>query len=127
MIDFHFSFQEVSDLIKCWSEHLRSCDRIFLRAPSFNRAMFFNGKTPPLDKRDPRIRLIPFPTRRPTFSEVKRVHEILATVECYGRTQIFLTRFHYIIYRIGVPKLAATFHRLAKGILRFCRSHEYFS
>ncbi|XP_045167402.2 ankyrin repeat and zinc finger domain-containing protein 1-like [Mercenaria mercenaria] len=76
--------QEIQELIASWSEHIQSCDRIFLRAPSFNRKIFFSGKSPPLNKDDERIRLIPFQTRRPTFNEVRRVYEMLASIECYG-------------------------------------------
>ena len=63
------------------------CDKIFLRAPSFNRKIFFGGKTPPFKKDDMRIRLIPFQTRRPTFNEIRRVYELLASIECYGKIQ----------------------------------------
>lgn len=76
--------QEIQDLISSWSEYIQKCDRIFLRAPSFNRKIFFAGKNPPFLKDDLRIRLIPFPTRRPTFNEVRRVYETLASIECYG-------------------------------------------
>lgn len=60
------------------------CDLIFLRAPSFNQQMFFSGKNSPLSRSDFRIRGIPFHTRRPTHNETCRVHEMLASVECYG-------------------------------------------
>ncbi|XP_067650118.1 tRNA endonuclease ANKZF1-like [Haliotis asinina] len=76
--------QEVQDLLATWSDHLKKCDLIFLRAPSFNRLMFYAGKNPPFKKDDFRIRTVPFPTRRPTLNEVKRVHQMLASVECYG-------------------------------------------
>jgi hypothetical protein len=79
-----FSLKEVQELITSWNELIKTCDRIFLRAPSFNRKIFFSGKAPPLNKDDERIRLIPFPTRRPTFNEVRRVYEMLASIECYG-------------------------------------------
>jgi len=39
----------------------------------------FGGTNPPIDRKDDRIRRIPFPTRRPTFSEVKRVSDLLTT------------------------------------------------
>lgn len=64
---------------------MKACDYIFIRVPVANQAMFFGGKSPALKKDDLRIRVIPFPTRRPTFSEAKRVHRMLASVECYGK------------------------------------------
>ncbi|KAK2173751.1 hypothetical protein NP493_849g01024 [Ridgeia piscesae] len=77
--------QEIQELLKTWSNQLRQCDRIFLRAPSFNRAIFFGGREAPLRKDDLRIRTIPIQTRRPTFHEVQRIHRLLATVRCHGR------------------------------------------
>ncbi|KAH3719844.1 ankyrin repeat and zinc finger domain-containing protein 1-like isoform X2 [Dreissena polymorpha] len=76
--------QEIQDLISSWGDQLQQCNRIFLRAPSFNRKIFFSGKNPPLDKADKRVRLVPFMTRRPTHNEVRRVFELLASIECYG-------------------------------------------
>ncbi|CAG5123062.1 unnamed protein product, partial [Candidula unifasciata] len=77
--------QDVQDLLTRWEEHVKVSDYIFIRVPVANRAMFFGGKNPALKKDDPRIRVIPFATRRPTFSEAKRVHQMLASVECYGK------------------------------------------
>ncbi|XP_059159367.1 tRNA endonuclease ANKZF1-like isoform X2 [Physella acuta] len=76
---------EVQELMSSWSEHIRQCDLVLMRVPVANRAMFFGGKDPGLKKDDHRIRVIPVTTRRPTFKEIKRVHQLLATVECYGK------------------------------------------
>ncbi|XP_052806792.1 ankyrin repeat and zinc finger domain-containing protein 1-like [Mya arenaria] len=76
--------QEIQELIASWRPHLEKCDLIFLRAPSFNRKIFYSGKVPAFKKDDLRIRLIPFQTRRPTNNEVRRVFEMLASIECYG-------------------------------------------
>ena len=76
--------QEIQELLKTWSDQLRQVDRIFLRAPSFNRSIFFGGREAPLRKDDLRIRTIPIQTRRPTFHEVQRIHRLLATVRCHG-------------------------------------------
>ncbi|WAQ94772.1 ANKZ1-like protein [Mya arenaria] len=65
--------QEIQELIASWRPHLEKCDLIFLRAPSFNRKIFYSGKVPAFKKDDLRIRLIPFQTRRPTNNEVRRV------------------------------------------------------
>ncbi|XP_036401343.1 ankyrin repeat and zinc finger domain-containing protein 1 [Megalops cyprinoides] len=77
--------KDVQDLLESWSEHLRQASAIFLRAPSYNRSIFFGGRAAPLDKNDPRVRTLPFVTRRATFREVLRVHETLSTVHIYGR------------------------------------------
>ncbi|GFS00578.1 ankyrin repeat and zinc finger domain-containing protein 1-like [Elysia marginata] len=76
--------QEVQELLNKWQDLLDSCHFVFVRIPVANRGMFFSGKNAPLKKDDLRIRVIPFPTRRPTFSELKRVQQVLSTVESYG-------------------------------------------
>lgn len=76
--------KDIQDLMSCWGEDLQSCNRIFFRAASFNRITLFGGKNPPLNKTDPRLRTIPFPTRRATYNEVKRIHKMLSTLECFG-------------------------------------------
>lgn len=77
--------QEVQDLLEAWSQHVEKCHRIFIRTPTYNKAMFFGGRKPPFKKDDARIRTIPFVTRRPTFNEVKRVHQELSTVQLLGK------------------------------------------
>ena len=79
-----FSFQEVQDLLVTWTDNLKASDRIFIRVPSYNKTIYYSGRNSPMQKDDARIRMIPFSTRRPTMKEAKRVHDILATIECYG-------------------------------------------
>ena len=86
--------QDIKKLLIEWSGHLKSCDSIFLRAPGSNQKSLFAGKDSPLNKHDVRLHMVPFPTRRPTFNEVKRVHEILATVYCYGLCFTILSIIH---------------------------------
>jgi len=73
--------QHVQDITKLWSSELAGCSLIFYRAASSNRSVLFGGKTPALSRNDPRLRTIPFQTKRATFSELKRVHESLSRVE----------------------------------------------
>jgi hypothetical protein len=70
--------------MESWSSHLGSCALILYHAIGHNRNVLFGGKNPLFNKNDSRLRTIPFATRRPTFSEVKRVHDILTSVEMYG-------------------------------------------
>merc|ERR1711935_365759 len=45
------------------------------------------GKDDPIvNKKDPRVVTIPFPTRRATFKEVKRVYELLMTIDLHNET-----------------------------------------
>ncbi|XP_071803263.1 tRNA endonuclease ANKZF1-like [Asterias amurensis] len=76
--------EDIQTLFASWADSVNSCHRIFLRAPSYNKKVFFGGKNPLLDLKDERIVTIPFATRRPTFKEIRRVHELLTSVECYG-------------------------------------------
>lgn len=76
--------QDIQDLLVTWAEHLKEASAIFVRAPSYNKTIFFSGRAAPLDKKDPRIRTLPFATRRATFREVQRVHEMLSTIHVYG-------------------------------------------
>ncbi|XP_071158192.1 tRNA endonuclease ANKZF1-like isoform X1 [Mytilus edulis] len=100
--------EDVRALLTSWDEHIKSCDLIFLRAPSFNKKIFFSGKTPPLDKKDKRIRMIPFQTKRPTHNEVQRVHQMLASIESYGEEagiQDFIPLSPQLTFSADVGKL----------------------
>ncbi|XP_076603555.1 tRNA endonuclease ANKZF1 isoform X1 [Chaetodon auriga] len=77
--------KDIQDLLVSWAEHLKEASAIFVRAPSYNKTIFFGGRAAPLDKKDPRICTLPFATRRATFREVQRVHEVLSTVHVYGK------------------------------------------
>nr|XP_046259765.1 ankyrin repeat and zinc finger domain-containing protein 1 isoform X2 [Scatophagus argus] len=77
--------KDIQDLLVSWAEHLKEACAIFVRAPSYNKTIFFGGREAPLHKKDPRIRTLPFATRRATFRETQRVHEVLSTIHVYGK------------------------------------------
>ncbi|KAM6955012.1 tRNA endonuclease ANKZF1 isoform 1-T1 [Lycodopsis pacificus] len=77
--------KDIQDLLVSWAEHLTEASAIFVRAPSYNKSIFFGGRAAPFEKKDPRIHTLPFPTRRATFREAKRAHEVLSTVRVYGK------------------------------------------
>ncbi|XP_070295699.1 tRNA endonuclease ANKZF1 [Salvelinus sp. IW2-2015] len=89
--------KEIQDLLESWTDHLTEASAIFLRAPSHNKSMFLGGKAAPLVKKDPRIRTLPFPTRRATFREIKRVHDVLSTLNVYGTSQSTGRTFYHLI------------------------------
>lgn len=72
--------QEIQALIDLWSQHIQPATAIFIRTPKHSKSIFVGGKKSPFSREDPRLRPIPFPTRRPTLREVKEVHSKLATV-----------------------------------------------
>ena len=78
--------QDVQSLIAGWTEHLATCDIIFLQAPVRSRTTFYNSKESGgrLEKGDPRIRSIPFTTGRPVLRELQRIHAILSAVYHVG-------------------------------------------
>jgi Bacteroidetes VLRF1 release factor len=63
-----------------WSQQLASCSLILVAAPGSNAKTLFSGTPALLNKKDNRIRRVPFTTRRPTLSEAKRVARVLLTV-----------------------------------------------
>ena len=78
--------QEISELLQSWSSYLDKCHRIFLRVATHNYPLVFGKKEKSmLNKGDVRIRMIPFPTRRATFSEVKRIFTELSTLKTHGK------------------------------------------
>jgi hypothetical protein len=84
MCIYFVKWKHVHDIMESWSSQLDSCSLILYRAVGHNRNVLFSGRNPPLNKTDSRLRTIPFATRRATFSEVKRVHDIITNVEVYG-------------------------------------------
>ena len=77
--------QHVQDLVRNWGPDINKCDLIFYRAVGRgNSNILFSGSNPPLLRSDPRVRNLPFTTRRPTFNEVIRVYGLLTTVFVYG-------------------------------------------
>ncbi|ETE70721.1 Ankyrin repeat and zinc finger domain-containing protein 1 [Ophiophagus hannah] len=76
--------KEIQELLASWTSYLKEAECIFLRAPHNNQALLFSSKHGPLQRGDPRIRRIPFSTRRATFREVERVHGTLSSLLVYG-------------------------------------------
>lgn len=75
----------MKDILQLWSEEIEKCNLIVYRASGpYNRAVLFDDKNPILNKNNPKLRTIPFSTRRATFTEVKRVYEVLTSVQVYG-------------------------------------------
>ncbi|XP_045498624.1 ankyrin repeat and zinc finger domain-containing protein 1-like isoform X1 [Colias croceus] len=81
--------EHVQEIISGWSEDLIGCSLVLYRAVgSTNQAALF-GKNSPLNRDDFRVRALPFPTRKPTYKEVKRVHDTLASIEVYETMELF--------------------------------------
>ena len=72
--------RDIQETMQAWKQQLQGCVLIFVHAPSANAAPLFHGEAPPLNRGDPRVRSVPFTTRRPTFSETKRAAQMLLTL-----------------------------------------------
>ena len=58
-------FKDIRGLLEDWADELASCERIWIRASTSNRRIFFDFDKAPFAKGDERLRTFPFPTRRP--------------------------------------------------------------
>ena len=72
-----------------WGDQFKQCQLIFYRATSGNKKVLFGSKGSVIDKDDERLRTIPFQTRRATFKEVTRVHELLCRIDICGDVKDF--------------------------------------
>ncbi|KAF4610969.1 hypothetical protein D9613_006734 [Agrocybe pediades] len=63
---------DIRGLLEEWKEDLADCERVWLRANTSNRRIFYDYEGAPFSKNDERFRTFPFPTRRPTQSELLR-------------------------------------------------------
>ncbi|THU91511.1 hypothetical protein K435DRAFT_780677 [Dendrothele bispora CBS 962.96] len=63
---------DIRNLIEDWSDEINECELIFIRASGSNRKIFLDYDGSIISKKDDRLRTFPFPTRRPTQSELSR-------------------------------------------------------
>ncbi|WRT65711.1 uncharacterized protein IL334_002658 [Kwoniella shivajii] len=64
--------EEIRALMIDWEEDLAASERIFIRASTHGKKSFWGYDGAVLHKTDDRIRVFPFPTRRPTLQELLR-------------------------------------------------------
>ena len=76
--------RDIQTTLQAWRPQLDAASQIYVHAPSTaNSAPIFGGEAPCLTRGDARIRRIPFTTRRPTFSETKRVLQVQHSIRCF--------------------------------------------
>lgn len=63
--------KEVKDLIESWKNDINECKHIFIKSNLLNRKIIVNSGSC-IKPKDPRIMKLPFNTKRPTTSELKR-------------------------------------------------------
>ena len=72
--------RDIKELMAAWTSHLQRADLLFVHAGGINGNPLFVGEGAVLSRDDPRLRRVPFNTRRPTFGETQRVVKLLAQV-----------------------------------------------
>eukprot|EP00210_Caulerpa_lentillifera_P002515 g2412.t1 len=77
--------RDIHEILTSWKQELDSCRLIFLSVSNSDKKAVFGGDKPCLNSHDPRIRNVPFVTRRPTFSEAKRVSSVLMATFNYSQ------------------------------------------
>ncbi|KAH9993728.1 hypothetical protein BJV74DRAFT_832958 [Russula compacta] len=63
---------DIRNLLSDWADEIHQCERIWIRASASNRRIFLDYDDAVISKGDERLRTFPFPTRRPTQSELER-------------------------------------------------------
>ncbi|KAI9231246.1 MAG: hypothetical protein BYD32DRAFT_467338 [Podila humilis] len=73
---------EVRELLEKWSEWIQKSEMVFMHAPGNNRrTVIYDGSIVAAAEKEGRLRSIPFVTRRPTLTEVKRCYSELTAVK----------------------------------------------
>lgn len=86
--------QHVGEILQAWESYIENSNLIFYRAAGpYNRSVLFGGKNPVLKKNDNRLRTIPFSTRRPTYTELCRVYDLLMSLDVYGSIECIKNQF----------------------------------
>ncbi|KAF8661295.1 hypothetical protein AX16_001394 [Volvariella volvacea WC 439] len=78
---------DIRNLLAEWEDDLNICERIWIRASGSNRNIFMDYDGAILNKTDERLRTFPFPTRRPTQSELARCLLELTKVKLSHHTE----------------------------------------
>lgn len=61
-------------------DHRQACCVILTSVPKGMRAILFDGKDAPFDRKDPRLRPVPFAVGKPVFEEVVAVHSRVTSI-----------------------------------------------
>ncbi|KAJ3821918.1 hypothetical protein EV361DRAFT_844420 [Lentinula raphanica] len=94
---------DIRNLLTDWEEEINDCELIFIRASGANRKIFMDYDGAPILKGDERLRTFPFPTRRPTQSELSRCLQELTRIKVSHFTEEAL-RAQDEAYLASLPK-----------------------
>ncbi|KAK7056226.1 hypothetical protein VNI00_002778 [Paramarasmius palmivorus] len=94
---------DIRNLLSDWADEIDECELIFIRASGSNRKIFIDYDGCIITKGDERLRTFPFPTRRPTQSEITRCLNELTFVKVSHLTEEAL-RAQDEAYLASLPK-----------------------
>ncbi|KAI0313538.1 hypothetical protein OF83DRAFT_1140946 [Amylostereum chailletii] len=94
---------DIRNLLLDWADEIDQCERIWIRASVSNRRIFLDYDGAVINKGDERLRTFPFPTRRPTQSELARCLLELTRVKASHFTEEAL-RAQDEAYLASLPK-----------------------
>lgn len=98
---------DIRGLLTEWREDIEASERIFIRANTANMRIFLDFDDSPVQKNDERLRTFPFPTRRPTQSEVVRcVTEVLRVKISHLTEEALAAQDQALIDSLPKPKPA---------------------
>ncbi|KAF5092819.1 hypothetical protein D0Z00_004393 [Geotrichum galactomycetum] len=81
--------KEIRELLDEWRGHLDNVSSIYIRANGpTNKSILVNYPNAPISGKDPRIKSVPFTTKRATASEIKRVWAELSHVKVQAKPKI---------------------------------------
>ncbi|KAF9933995.1 hypothetical protein FBU30_003713 [Linnemannia zychae] len=84
---------EVREQLEGWSHWIKQSECVFVHAPGNNRkVLYYEGSVISTADKQGRLRSIPFMTRRPTLTELKRAYQELTTVKVSVLTKEALER-----------------------------------
>ncbi|VDK56244.1 unnamed protein product [Anisakis simplex] len=83
--------EDIQEVIAKWNDEIKTLSLIFIRCSSYHRPIFLSDslERTPFLRNDPRLRSIPFETRRPSQQEMERTWTQLKNVYCYGSVEEF--------------------------------------
>lgn len=81
--------KEIRELLDEWRGHLDNVSSIYIRANGpTNKSILVNYPNAPISGKDPRIKSVPFTTKRATASEIKRVWAELSHAKVQAKPKI---------------------------------------
>ncbi|EGT48953.1 hypothetical protein CAEBREN_28663 [Caenorhabditis brenneri] len=82
--------EEIQQIMSSWKSRLLKMPLLFIRCAAYHRNIFFEADAG-IEPRDPRIRTIPFETKRPNIDEIQECWQKLQQVQEHGTIQEFKT------------------------------------